>query len=173
MGKRYYCDYCEKTMVAAPAIVRTHNNGIVHQKLVQEHYQQFKDPETILLEESSKRPCSRFANGTCQFGNICRYSHYNREQLDALRRYVESKNFNKSILTQPSFEELYNKLQNEKSLQTEQNDGNTVAVDKNGITHVFPWTYNPIFDSYGDNLPPSIKRLKIEDFENASITEWG
>lgn len=42
MGKRYYCDYCDKTMVATPTIIRTHLKGTVHQKLVSEHYQQYK-----------------------------------------------------------------------------------------------------------------------------------
>lgn len=173
MGKRYYCDYCEKTMVATPVIVRTHNNGIVHQKLVQQHYQEYKDAETIVEEESKKKPCSRFANGTCLFGNICRYSHYSKEHLDALKEYVAMKKFNQGNMNQPSFEELYNKLQTEKSLQTDKYENQTVVIDKNGVTHVFPWTYNPIFDNYGDSLPPSIKRIRIEDFEDATITEWG
>ena len=53
MGKRYTCDYCGKTMVATPAIVRTHNNGLIHQKLVQEHYQQFKGKILFIITGQS------------------------------------------------------------------------------------------------------------------------
>ncbi|XP_075987680.1 zinc finger matrin-type protein 5 [Anticarsia gemmatalis] len=172
MGKRYYCDYCDKTMVASQSIIRTHNNGIVHQKLVQEHYQQYKDAETILAEESRKKPCVRFANGQCQFGSICRFSHYTREQIQYLRDYVASKNTRESEISYPSFIDLVRNLLDERSTRTE-TDGNTVMYDNNGVTHVFPWTYNSSLDSYGDDLPPSVKRIKIEDFNDAEIVSWG
>lgn len=47
----------------------------------------FSDPETILAEESKKKPCTRFANGQCQFGSICRFSHYSRDQLNSFREW--------------------------------------------------------------------------------------
>lgn len=47
----------------------------------------FPDPETILAEEAYKKPCNRFASGQCQFGGICRYSHYTRQEIDTLREY--------------------------------------------------------------------------------------
>lgn len=74
--------------------------------------------------------------------------------------------------TQPSFEDLYKKLQTEKSAKPSKSDNNTVIYDKNGLTYVFPWTYNEQFDSY-DNLPPSLKKIRIEDFYNAEENEWG
>ncbi|XP_026764943.2 zinc finger matrin-type protein 5 [Galleria mellonella] len=173
MGKRYHCNYCDKTMVAAPAIVKTHNKGVVHQKLVQEHYQQFKDPETILAEEKTKKPCLRFTKGECKFGGICRYSHYTKEQIESLKEYVAAKQRNKTQIHQPSFEDLYQKLQDEKSNKPLSDEGNTILYDNNGVTHILPWTYNNDFDTYGDNLPPSLRRFKIEDFVNANVTEWG
>ncbi|XP_022828694.1 zinc finger matrin-type protein 5 [Spodoptera litura] len=173
MGKRYVCDYCNKVMVAAPAIVKTHNKGLVHQRLVQEHYHQFKDIETILVEESKKKPCVRFASGECKFGSICHFSHYTVEQIRAMGEYVASKNRPKDVIF-PSFEELVLKLMDEKSNKLQDStDGTTMMYDKNGITHTFPWTYNSILDNYPDQLPPSIKRLKIEDFTDAKIETWG
>ncbi|XP_053620867.1 zinc finger matrin-type protein 5 [Plodia interpunctella] len=169
MGKRYYCNYCDKNMVATPTIVKTHNKGIVHQKLVQEHYQKFKDHETILEEEQKKKPCIRFTRGECQFGAICRYSHYTQEQLHEMREYIAAIERTKTDTLQPSFQDLYNKLLDEKNAPN--NNDNTILYDKNGITHMLPWTYNNDFDSI--NLPPSIKRFKAEDFIDAVITEWG
>ncbi|KAJ2939101.1 hypothetical protein O0L34_g10289 [Tuta absoluta] len=173
MGKRYYCDYCDKTMAATPSTVRTHMKGLVHQKLVLDHYQKFKDPETILAEESVKKPCSRFPSGLCQFGSMCRFSHYTREQIDHLREIVAAKSRLSADTTQPSFVDLYQKLQQQKTEQPDLNDYNTVLYDKNGITHVFPWVYNSEFDGYGQNLPPSIRKLSISDFEAVSIEMWG
>ncbi|XP_026743521.1 zinc finger matrin-type protein 5-like [Trichoplusia ni] len=173
MGKRYHCDYCDKTMVATPTIVKTHNRGMVHQKLVQEHYQQFKDPETILAEESKKKPCSRFATGTCQFGSICRFSHYTQEQLKAFQDYVAFKNKPQDV-TFPSFEDLFHKFMVGKTSKPNDSDnGNTLIYDGNGVTHTLPWTYNSEYEVYGDDLPPSIKKMKLEDFAKAKIVEWG
>ncbi|XP_026484137.1 uncharacterized protein LOC113392074 [Vanessa tameamea] len=172
MGKKYYCDYCDKSMVATQSIIRTHIKGVVHQKLVNEHYQQYKDPETILQEESMKKPCTRFARGECQFGGICRYSHYTQEQIMNLRAYMATKS-KTTDNNPPSFEDLYKKLQNDKSTISSMDDKNTMIYDENGVTHVLPWSYNHIFDAYGNNLPPSIKKFKTSDFSDAVITNWG
>ncbi|XP_045781011.1 zinc finger matrin-type protein 5 [Maniola jurtina] len=171
MGKRYYCDYCDKTMVSASSVIRTHFKGSFHQKMVNEHYQQFKDPETILKEEGNKKPCHRFLRGECNFGAICKYSHYTPDQIASMREYVTAKN-NLTDSAQPSFEDLYQRLQSEKSSKTNSDQQNTVIFDISGVTHVLPWTYNPLLDSCGD-LPPSIRRLKSEDFVNACFMEWG
>ncbi|KAI8433753.1 hypothetical protein MSG28_015731 [Choristoneura fumiferana] len=130
------------------------------------------DPEVILAEESQKKPCGRFARGECQFGSICRFSHYTREQIQQLQDYVASKQQSITAHTQPSFEDLYKKLQTEKSAKPSKSDSNTVIYDKNGLTYVFPWTYNVQYESY-DNLPPSVKKIRIEDFYNAEENEWG
>ncbi|CAH2061848.1 unnamed protein product, partial [Iphiclides podalirius] len=172
MGKRYYCDYCDKTMVATPSMIKMHNNGTVHQKLVNEHYQQYKDPAIILSEESRKKPCLKFSNGECRFGGICHYSHYSEEQLNELKQFVELRERKNLIPNMPSFEDLYNKLQTEKTVNPQANE-NTTIYDSNGITHVFPWVYCEVFDKLQENLPPSLKRFKIEDFHEATFSEWG
>ncbi|XP_068624504.1 uncharacterized protein [Battus philenor] len=159
-------------MAATPAIVRMHKNGIIHQKLVGEHYQQYKDPATILSEESKKKPCMRFPTGECVFGTICRFSHYTEEQMNALREYVAAKERKNLEPNQPSFTDLYQKLQTEKNIKS-QNPKVTTLYDHNGITYTFPWVYNEAFDVYGESLPPSLKKFKIDDFINVSFAEWG
>ncbi|XP_045532955.1 zinc finger matrin-type protein 5 [Pieris brassicae] len=171
MGKRYHCEYCDKTLVAAPSTIRTHNNGAVHQKLVNDHYQQFKDPETILEEESSKRPCTRYITSQCPFGSICRYSHYTPEEINNLKYYVAEKN--KLQTKKPvSFGDIYEKFIVDNTTQLTTKENESVIYDSNGYTHILPWAYNPIFDNYSD-LPPSIKRLKMSDFDNINIVTWG
>lgn len=87
---------------------------------------------------------------------------------------VASKKASKSEAIYPSLTELVSNILSEKSNEPkESSDRETVIYDKNGVTHVLPWTYNPVFDSYGENLPPSLKRVKVEDFSNVKIVEWG
>lgn len=75
---------------------------------------------------------------------------------------------------QPSFEDLYQQLQNDKNTRVnDTDDKNTVVYDENGVTHVLPWNYNQRLDAYGDNLPPSLKKFKTSDFSKAVITDWG
>ncbi|XP_004924158.1 zinc finger matrin-type protein 5 [Bombyx mori] len=169
MGKKYYCDYCDKSMVATPAIIKTHNKGLEHQKLVHEHYQEYKDPETIILEESKKIQCTRFMSGNCSFGPICRYSHYTKEELDNLNLQVQQQKRKKTKQPEPSLENLYEQLQNEKSNDlTVQSE--TLIVDANGRTHFLPWVYNPKFDMF--KLPPSLERFTPENMY-CPPTHWG
>ncbi|CAK1549221.1 unnamed protein product [Leptosia nina] len=174
MGKRYHCDYCDKSMVATPSIIRTHRKGSVHQKLVNDHYKQYKDPETILREESGKKPCSRFATGQCPFGSICRYSHYTPQELSVLKNYVAQKSMQEIEQPQPqSLGDLYEKLITDTSTKVEMEKNESVLYDTNGLAHIMPWSYNPMFDKYGENLPPSLRRLQAENFAAANITQWG
>lgn len=42
MGKKYYCDYCEKSFKEDPNIRKKHIEGLPHQKARIEHYAHFK-----------------------------------------------------------------------------------------------------------------------------------
>lgn len=165
MGKRYLCDYCHKSLVAAPSVVRTHQRGLLHQQLVHEHYQQYKDPDVILAEEAFKKPCLRFANGSCSFGGLCRYSHYSNEELDNLKRAVAVTKANSGSVPQPPPEGLCQELQRLRP------PGLAVSYNADGETSLFPWKYNVAFDKYA--LPPSLKRMDDDDFSFPCNPEWG
>ena len=66
MGKRYYCDYCNKSFADNPVSRKTHLSGVVHAQNKRVHYDSFRDEEEILKDESSKRPCRAFlSSGKC------------------------------------------------------------------------------------------------------------
>lgn len=41
MGKRYHCEYCNKSFPYTVAMRKKHDAGLVHQKLKDAHYRQF------------------------------------------------------------------------------------------------------------------------------------
>ncbi|CAG0890275.1 unnamed protein product, partial [Darwinula stevensoni] len=90
MGKRYHCDYCDKSFPDSKEGRDKHINGVVHKRMKKEHYDQFRDPEERYREESAKKPCTRFhSTGQCQFGGNCIYTHLTPEQLQELRMTVD------------------------------------------------------------------------------------
>lgn len=39
-----------------------------------------------MTNELQKKPCSHYLSGYCQFGALCRFSHFTREELDRLQQ---------------------------------------------------------------------------------------
>ncbi|CAG8503678.1 4870_t:CDS:2 [Paraglomus occultum] len=59
-----------------PEARKKHLEGAQHQLNVKHHYDAYKDPVELLLENARKPPCRRFLEtGFCPFGLSCRYSH--------------------------------------------------------------------------------------------------
>ena len=42
--------------------------------------------EEILTEEQKKKPCAKFPIGLCQFGAMCRFSHYSSAELAKIKQ---------------------------------------------------------------------------------------
>uniref|UniRef100_A0A0L8I8X0 Zinc finger matrin-type protein 5 n=1 Tax=Octopus bimaculoides TaxID=37653 RepID=A0A0L8I8X0_OCTBM len=59
MGKRYYCDFCDKSFADLPNNRKKHINGSLHQRMRKQHYDAFRDAESILAEEAHKIPCKQ------------------------------------------------------------------------------------------------------------------
>lgn len=82
MGKNYWCDFCQRSFVDILETRKKHIRSIQHQRLRKLHYDSFKDAASLLQEESTRHPCKRFfQTGQCDFGDLCKYSHTNIENL--------------------------------------------------------------------------------------------
>ncbi|CAF1047181.1 unnamed protein product [Adineta steineri] len=94
MGRRYYCDYCDKRLPPGLTHRKTHNKSIQHINNKRVYYLQFKDPIEMLIDERSKRICNKWTQtGSCPFGNNCKYSH--RSNYDLIQLIEQTKqNFN-------------------------------------------------------------------------------
>lgn len=105
MGRRYYCDFCDKRFIDDLEGRKKHLASAHHIKMKKLHYDMFvgesvfffffvnfnvkmsfKDAKTIFEQETQKFPCKRFLqNGDCQFKGNCKYSHYSNGQLMELK----------------------------------------------------------------------------------------
>lgn len=85
MTKKYFCDFCGVRIQNNVQIRKKHNEGLVHQEQQANHYRQFKSAEEILKEERQKTICTRFLSNRCNFGSICRFSHYSRHEIEGLQ----------------------------------------------------------------------------------------
>ncbi|XP_066459889.1 zinc finger matrin-type protein 5 isoform X2 [Eleutherodactylus coqui] len=90
MGRRYFCDYCDRSFQDNLHNRKKHLNGIQHQRSKKAWYDVFRDASEIFVEEESKKHCRRFLQtGHCDFGPSCRFSHMTAEDMDALKGRVE------------------------------------------------------------------------------------
>nr|XP_020762783.1 zinc finger matrin-type protein 5 isoform X2 [Odocoileus virginianus texanus] len=60
MGKRYFCDYCDRSFQDNLHNRKKHLNGLQHLKAKKLWYDMFRDAAAILLDEQNKRPCRKF-----------------------------------------------------------------------------------------------------------------
>ncbi|XP_036209876.1 zinc finger matrin-type protein 5 isoform X1 [Myotis myotis] len=60
MGKRYFCDYCDRSFQDNLHNRKKHLNGLQHLKAKKAWYDMFRDAAAILLDEQNKRPCRKF-----------------------------------------------------------------------------------------------------------------
>ncbi|XP_024623662.1 zinc finger matrin-type protein 5 isoform X2 [Neophocaena asiaeorientalis asiaeorientalis] len=90
MGKRYFCDYCDRSFQDNLHNRKKHLNGLQHLKAKKLWYDMFRDAAAILLDEQNKRPCRKFLlTGQCDFGSNCRFSHMSERDLQDLSMQVE------------------------------------------------------------------------------------
>ncbi|XP_008513898.1 zinc finger matrin-type protein 5 isoform X2 [Equus przewalskii] len=93
MGKRYFCDYCDRSFQDNLHNRKKHLNGLQHLKAKKVWYDMFRDAAAILLDEQNKRPCRKFLlTGQCDFGSNCRFSHMSERDLQELSIQVEGLN---------------------------------------------------------------------------------
>ncbi|XP_043353907.1 zinc finger matrin-type protein 5 isoform X2 [Dermochelys coriacea] len=90
MGKRYFCDYCDRSFQDNLHNRKKHLNGVQHLRAKKAWYDLFRDAAAVLLEEQSKKPCRKFLQtGQCDFGFNCRFSHMTEEDLEKLNAQVQ------------------------------------------------------------------------------------
>ncbi|XP_022909307.1 zinc finger matrin-type protein 5 [Onthophagus taurus] len=166
MGRRYYCDYCNKTFIDDLDARKKHLSSSHHIKLRNLHYEMYRDPQTVVAEEAVKLPCRRFMQtGICQFAGNCKYTHYTVEELWNIKQQVEheiqEKRSAKMMVTEvPPLETWLDKFYKKHNQA------------KNAESIELFWSYPEVLESRTD-LPPSIKKFQIDHFTDGEFEEWG
>ncbi|KAL3276178.1 hypothetical protein HHI36_020896 [Cryptolaemus montrouzieri] len=166
MGRRYYCDYCDKTFIDDIEARKKHLQSSHHIKLRNLYYEDCRDPSVILRDEIVKASCRRYEqNGTCQFAGNCKYRHYTQEELWELKQQVDYQEF----LKQKKREEALN-IPTIDSWMEKYSEKHLNKSDSN-IVRPF-WSYPSALEKRTD-LPPSLRKYQEGDFLNDNFEEWG
>ncbi|XP_033845510.1 zinc finger matrin-type protein 5 [Periophthalmus magnuspinnatus] len=172
MGKRYYCDYCERSFQDNMHNRKKHLNGVQHHRAKKAWFDFFKDPEAILLEEQAKKPCRMFLQkGICDFGPNCRFSHMSDQDFYRLRRQVEGGNsqehFEDKILSDRSVEEWLTRREKRRNALCSAEDVKTDTEESPEETDV------PQHLLLVPDLPPSLRPPPPGGWKVSANTEWG
>ncbi|TGZ66485.1 hypothetical protein CRM22_005293 [Opisthorchis felineus] len=91
MGKRFYCDYCDKSFPDNATNRRAHLNGVQHQQARRLHFDCYLAPPEKLILERAKKPCIGFVRtGECSYGVLCKYSHMTPEMFHQLEQQAKA-----------------------------------------------------------------------------------
>ncbi|XP_074643323.1 zinc finger matrin-type protein 5-like [Tubulanus polymorphus] len=172
MGKRYYCEVCDKHFADNVTNRRNHLKGLAHQRNRKAHYDACRDAATILAEEAKKNPCRKFASGQCIFGASCRFSHMTYAYRIALEKQAEADWFAKRRKMEeaaknesPKFESWLEKFESKSSGSDEkESDSDSLHIPEFSL---------PEFLHGIPDLPPSLIPPTKEDILTAPFSEWG
>ncbi|XP_039433905.1 zinc finger matrin-type protein 5 [Culex pipiens pallens] len=169
MGKKYFCDYCEKHIQRDPSIVRKHNEGIPHCRARAEYYERFKDPSVILSEASGKKQCRTLMTGAeCQFGPNCRFNHYTTAEMDRLGQQVDWTARQKAKRT----EETLQKLTNAPNIVQQFLERREARLAKEQTEYKPFWSYSE--ELRDGDLPPSLREIDPGRIDSSGgFARWG
>ncbi|XP_055597932.1 zinc finger matrin-type protein 5 [Uranotaenia lowii] len=168
MGRKYYCDYCDRHIERDPVIVKKHNDGIPHQRNRAEHYKSFQDAKQIISESSKKKTCRTLLLGQeCIYGSNCRYNHYTSDQLQQLQQQV---NWNENQKRKRTAEQIV-KLDSADAIV------DTFLQHRTKRKYKTPADW-PAFWSYPDelkecDLPPSLLEIDFQRLKSCQYATWG
>ncbi|KAK7173185.1 hypothetical protein R3I93_003108 [Phoxinus phoxinus] len=90
MGKRYYCDYCDRSFQDNQHNRKKHLYGVQHHRAKKAWFDNFRDVATVLNELRRKEPCRKFlTTGQCVFGTNCRFSHMSESYMQMLEQKID------------------------------------------------------------------------------------
>lgn len=175
MGRRYYCDFCDKSFADNPTHRKNHLKGVQHQRNRKAHYDSFRNPEIVLQDELSKRPCKNFlSTGTCNFMDNCKFSHLTNERKADLERIVKEKQKVREDKTREFHDKDPEKTLSEwlsKRSKTDDQDVNEVSSMTQAP--LLPMYEIPPHVGQLQNPPPSVLPPPPDVLRELTFVDWG
>lgn len=182
MGKRYFCDYCDRSFQDNMHNRKKHLNGVQHHRAKKAWFDHFRDSAAVLHDELEKKPCRKFLQrGFCDFGPNCRFSHMSEVDLAHLRRQVEEEkqrreNTDDRVPPERSIDEWLSRREKKKSALAAKGDAKTEEEEeaeeeeeeKNQVERDVRQKLLSIPD-----LPPSLMPPPPGGWKVNVNTEWG
>ncbi|XP_073527741.1 zinc finger matrin-type protein 5 [Phyllobates terribilis] len=167
MGRRYFCDYCDRSFQDNLHNRKKHLNGVQHQRSKKAWYDVFRDASQILAEEETKKLCRRFLQtGLCDFGPSCHFSHMTAQDLDELKSHAEAERRMREELSKqipPCSVESW--LEERAKRVSTRSD--SASVSECPVYHLPPG-WPPLCE-----LPPSLHPPTAADRDHSEVLEWG
>jgi len=169
MGKRYHCEYCNRSFADTPHTRKNHINGVQHKRNRKLHYDSFKDPAVLLAEEATKPPCRKFfETGSCGFGASCWYSHTNPQVLVAAQTTNDQKaSHSETNQPAPRLEDWLEKWEKRKKKNEQRGSGSGVTSGQK-TAYTLPPGMPPL-----QLLPPSLLPPPPNGYPELPRVEWG
>ncbi|KAL7641194.1 UNVERIFIED_CONTAM: hypothetical protein RMT77_008332 [Armadillidium vulgare] len=169
-GKRYYCDYCDRSLPYSVEARKKHNTGHQHRLVRQAYFNNIKSASEKFNEETSKSKCKRFFSGqNCAFGANCIFSHKTEPELENLKREAIAEYKNNNLPSQvgrdgkePSYDHIFFFLERNCNPTMKMVTETISNYDK---SHQYLNSYYP--------LPPSLQPPTIEDLITSEYNTWG
>merc|ERR1711894_799783 len=173
MGRRYYCEYCDKSFSDNPTTRKNHMKGGIHQKNKKIHYDSFREPSVILREEMGKKPCRKFAQGDCHFGENCLFSHLTEERRHELEAQIVARHEAKKKRSNAKEPNLDDWLAKRVKKDGDTSKDSQIKPEPKDTEPDVPVFHLPVTLSGYTNLPPSVIPPTPHDMMLPSEAEWG
>ncbi|NP_001291163.1 zinc finger matrin-type protein 5 [Esox lucius] len=176
MGKRYYCDYCDRSFQDNMHNRKKHLYGVQHHRSKKAWFDHFRDTAATLYDEQTKKPCRKFLQtGQCVFGNNCRFSHMSETDMENLRMQIEDERRSREdpehrVSPERSIEEWLTKMEKKRaalksgSVLKDEDEEDEANQPENDIP--------PHFLTIPD-LPPSLLPPPHGGWKIKARIEWG
>ncbi|XP_054614111.1 zinc finger matrin-type protein 5 [Dunckerocampus dactyliophorus] len=173
MGKRYYCDYCDRSFQDNMHNRKKHLNGVQHQRAKKGWFDHFRGFSDILKDEQAKKPCRKFLQrGVCDFGPSCRFSHMTEVELMNLQRKVQDERRHKEgledpVMPEPTAEEWLSRREKRQSGLISKGDATSIEDHQETHSDIPPQLFSI------PDLPPSLVPPPPGGWKVNINTEWG